>query len=80
MKVNILGTDYEIILKNHLEDESFERNKIDGYCNGYTKEIIVCDLKTKESWKYETINSIKQAQKLILRHEIVHAFLNESGL
>ncbi len=80
MHVNILGTEYKILLKKHSDDEAFERNSIDGYCNGFTKEIVVCDLTTKESWQHETALSIREAQKLILRHEIVHAFFNESGL
>ena len=80
MKINILGTDYQIIFKKYSEDESFERNEIDGYCNGFTKEIVICDLNSKESWNHETQSAISAAHKEILRHEIVHAFFNESGL
>lgn len=32
-KVNILGTDYEIVVKKYGDDEAFERRSIDGYCD-----------------------------------------------
>lgn len=72
MKVNILGTEYEISEKNRTEDEVL--NNADGYCDKTTKEIIVCkdmdgNLKDMEWFK-----------KKVLRHEIIHAFLYESGL
>ena len=79
-KVNILGTDYKIIVKRYDEDEAFARRGIDGYCNGLTKEIVLCDMATYNGWEYEDGETIKQANKLVLRHEIVHAFFNESGL
>lgn len=80
MIVNILGTDYKIIVKKYDEEEAFERRSIDGYCDGYTKQIVVCDMATYKGWEHETKETIEQCQKATLRHEIVHAFLNESGL
>lgn len=80
MTVNILGTDYEIIVKKYEDDEAFERNKICGYCNGYTKTIVVCDMATNKGWEHEDESACKICQKEVLRHEIVHAFFNESGL
>lgn len=79
-KVNILGTDYKIIVKKYDEDEAFDRRGIGGYCNGMTKEIVLCDMATYKGWEHEDGESIKRSNKLILRHEIVHAFFNESGL
>ena len=80
MKINILGTDYKITLKKYDEDEAFDRCSFCGYCDGYSKEIVVCDMHTYKGWENEPKESIIQAQKETLRHEIVHAFLNESGL
>ncbi len=80
MFVNILGTDYEIIVKKYDEDEAFKRNSFDGYCDGYAKKIVCCDMSTFEGWENEPEETVREAQKLTLRHEIVHAFLNESGL
>lgn len=78
MMINILGTYYTVIVKKADEDPSFEEH--DGYCNSYTKEIIVCDLRSRDEWKNEPDRGVTEAQKRILRHEIVHAFLDESGL
>lgn len=72
-KVNILGTEYTIVVKEE-EDEILER--ADGYIDKTTKEIVLlkatdknCELKDKESY-----------MKKVLRHEIMHGFLFESGL
>lgn len=46
MIVNILGTPYEIIVKKYDEEESFDRRSIAGFCDGYAKEIVVCDMHT----------------------------------
>lgn len=80
MIVNILGTDYTVIVKKYDEEESFSRRSIDGWCDGYTKQIVVCDMNTYKGWEHETKETIEQCQKATLRHEIVHAFFNESGL
>lgn len=79
-KVNILGTDYKIIVKKYNDDEVFDRRSIGGYCNGCTKEIVLCDMATYKGWEHEDRETIKVANKETLRHEIVHAFFNESGL
>ena len=68
------------IVKKYDEDEAFERRHISGYCDGYTKEIVVCDMNTCKGWEHEEKRTIEECQKSILRHEIVHAFFNESGL
>ena len=80
MTVNILGADYEIIVKKYEDDEAFERNKICGYCNGHTKTIVVCDMATNKGWEHEDKATCETCQKEVLRHEIVHAFFDESGL
>jgi hypothetical protein len=37
-------------------------------------------MSTYEGWEQESQKTIEIAQKQTLRHEIVHAFFNESGL
>jgi hypothetical protein len=78
--VNVLGTDYKIIKKKYSEDGAFERRSIDGYCDSYTKEIVMCDMSTYKGWEHEPPATIRVVEKEILRHEITHAFLEESGL
>ena len=80
MTVNILGTPYEIIVKKYDEEEAFDRRSIAGFCDGYTKEIVVCDMRTYKDWENETEKTVTAAQKQTIRHEIVHAFFFESGL
>ena len=80
MKINILGTPYEIQVKKYSDEEVFERRSIAGYCNGLTKKIVVCDMHTYKGCEHEDEETIAVAQKDCLRHEIVHAFFNESGL
>lgn len=78
--VSILGTEYRIIFKKYREDDLFEKEGIDGYCNSLTREIVVCDMHTYPSYEKESELAIEIIHKEILRHEITHAFLNESGL
>ena len=80
MKISILGTKYIIEVKKYTEDEAFERLSIDGYCDGHIKKIVLCDMCTYKGWEHEPPETIEIAQKQTLRHEIVHAFFNESGL
>lgn len=79
-KVNVLGTEYKITVKKYDEDEAFARRSIDGYCDSWTKQIVVCDMSTCKGWEHEPPETAKEAQKEALRHEIVHAFFDESGL
>lgn len=79
-KVTVLGTDYAITVKKYDEDEAFARRRIDGYCDNWTHQIVVCDMTTYKGWEHESPETAQAAQKETLRHEIVHAFLSESGL
>ena len=79
-QLNVLGTDYKIIVKKYNEEAYFKRENSIGFCDGYKKEIVLCDMTTYEGWEHETKETICLYQKHMLRHEIVHAFLNESGL
>lgn len=80
MKVNILGTEYEIIKKAYNEEKCFEEKGIDGFCDFYSKIIVVCDLNTDDKWSDETQKTRDVSMQQTLRHEIIHAFLSESGL
>ena len=73
MKVNILGTDYTIEERT-VEEDSY-LNNCDGYCDKTTKEIVVAKQKTNSD-----LNDYDVYRKKVMRHEIIHAFLFESGL
>lgn len=79
-KVTVLGTEYIITIKEYDADEVFERCGANGYCSFTGDEIVLCDMKTYPDWEKETPVAIENQMKTTLRHEIVHAFLDESGL
>ncbi len=79
-KVNILGTEYTVTVKAYNEDKVFEKDHVAGYCYSFTKQIVICDMTTYKGWENEPLEVIVSQQKETLRHEIIHAFFNESGL
>lgn len=66
--VNILGTEYAII-KEELKDVEY-----DGFCDYTSKEIHIRTDNVNEVGNFESM------MKKQLRHEIIHAFMAESGL
>jgi hypothetical protein len=74
MTVNILGSDWKIIHETIAQNK--ELNKCDGYCDWTMREIHV---RKYLSGEYE-VKHISITEKTSLRHEIIHAFLCESGL
>lgn len=79
-KVNILGTEYRVTMKKYSDDPEFGERSISGYCDGELKEIVLCDMATWPGWDKENVRRRDALHKQVLRHEIVHAFLCESGL
>lgn len=79
-KVNILGTDYSIEVHKVSVDKLLKDNRWSGYCNSVTKKIVVADLTEREFFDFESDKEQELTRKEILRHEINHAFLSESGL
>lgn len=76
MNVNILGTNYIITEKTQEEDKYLARADCDGYCDKSDKRIVLLKL-TEDNC---SLGDIEAYKKKVLRHEIVHAFLFESGL
>lgn len=71
LSVNILGTEYTVKFMSEKEDYRLE--EMDGYTDFYSKLIVV------ENSRAGTIHNINEYHRKVLRHEIVHAFLYESG-
>lgn len=78
--INILGTMYSISKKKYNDDPSFEKDGSDGYCSQALHQIVICDMSTYPGWDETGPENIDAIEKQTLRHEIVHAFFNESGL
>ena len=72
-KINVLGTEYTIEIKTKEENKFLE--EIDGYCDKTSKKIVVAA--EDEGNQLEIYSDY---QKKVTRHEIIHAFLFESGL
>lgn len=73
MKVNILGTEYEIIVD--AADEMLPEDS-DGCMDHSLKRIFVAKFEADRN----SIKDLDCYRRKVLRHEIVHAFLYESGL
>lgn len=72
--VNILGTPYQIILEPTDDDPKMDGAL--GYCEPYSKKIFLLDFEDAP----ETVERSDLSKMSTLRHEIIHAFLHESGL
>lgn len=72
--VHILGTEYKIFI---IEEGDYRHsNDADGWCDTQAKEILLYNFKQE----VYSVRDLVAYQKKVLRHEIVHAFLYESGL
>ena len=72
--INVLGTDIQILFRKKKEDPKLEN------CVGYfdsSKGWIIVKILEPDAM---SMGNLDKYQKEILRHEIVHAFLYESGL
>lgn len=78
--VNILGTEYKIKVEKISENEYMKKNNFVGYCSEYSKTIVIGDVDEKEYFDFESDLEKNASLKETLRHEIIHAFFNESGL
>ena len=79
-KINILGVNYTIVVRRTENDPELKHGDCDGYCSYNTRLICIKDHRSAAHCEYKPIDWITNDFKEILRHEIFHAFLNESGL
>lgn len=79
-KVNILGTEYRIEIHKVSEDSFMEEKGLAGYCEEENKLIVVADMSEEKYFVGMDEKAQETYRKKTLRHEIMHAFLNESGL
>lgn len=76
MQVDILGTKYKIVRRDPQKDP--ELSGLSGYVKYYDKLIVIAD--SKKLWPEESAEDQSAGEKVTVRHEIIHAFLFESGL
>lgn len=77
MKLNILGAVYSVTVSNDSKEPRL--NGCDGFCDETTKEIFADDYQSYSD-DLSSKRNLKLQKKKVIRHEIVHAFLFESGL
>lgn len=75
--MNVLGTEYKIF--KHKRNQDNRLSNKDGFCDVYAKEIVVLECEEDKD-DIDQMHNLQFYEKKILRHEIIHAFLYESGL
>ena len=78
-KINILGTTYKVYLnvpatKDPMLDGLF------GYTSFHERKIVVADVRTVQGWEAADDAAAGDIFAQTVRHEVIHAFLAESGL
>ena len=75
MKINILGTEWIISTAKKKDDNEFNSGLADGWTDNTRKLILLMD-----EQDYSQNIDRRKYRNQILRHELIHAFLFESGL
>ena len=75
-RVNILGTNYNIIEATEADCPKLKAADANGLCEPYAKELVVAIFDEDP----RNVKNLEEFRKKVLRHEIVHAFFMESGL
>ena len=75
--VEVLGTLYSIESSNKVDDTNLEN--LDGYCDSSIKKIVIDTFKNYEGHP-SALENLDDYEKTVIRHELIHAFLFESGL
>lgn len=76
-KVNILGTEWMVVESDIERDENLADN--DGYCDTSIKVCVIDNMKFDEG-KRDSKKDLNVYKRQVYRHEVIHAFLHESGL
>ena len=76
-KVNILGSEWSVKFGSKKEYPNL--TNVDGYTDLSIREIVVDDMEASQG-QIGAKADLESYQKQVARHEIIHAFLLESGL
>ncbi|MFA9376239.1 MAG: hypothetical protein ACERKZ_05720 [Lachnotalea sp.] len=77
MKVSILGTEYEIKRTSEEEYPKLKKLEANGLAELYSKQLIIND--DVDDGSESCFEKIELFKNKVTRHEIIHAFLYESG-
>lgn len=73
--VSVLGTDYTIWDATPKEDPVLQDN--DGYCD---YSVHMCVVNAQMGMEPDSLKDMDARRRMVTRHELIHAFLCESGL
>lgn len=76
--VNVLESEYTIEITKKSDDKCLEYN--DGYCDASIRKIVCADIAEMAKKDIMVQTDTQRCTKQIIRHELIHAFLYESGL
>ena len=74
ISVDVLGTKYSI--EQSCEAKDINLKEYDGYCDHSVKSIVINTFNSCPG----SMQNLEEYKKQVIRHELVHAFLFESGL
>ena len=75
--VDVLGIPYSVNITPEADDPKLET--MDGYTDPSIKRIVISDVNARPE-DPEAVQDQDWFQRNILRHELIHAFITESGL
>lgn len=78
-KINILGTTYKVYLNVPCSKDP-NLDGVFGYTSFHGKKIVVADVKTIPGWEDADEEVAFDTFAGTVRHEVIHAYLMESGL
>lgn len=74
MNIDVLGSKYSITQTNKIKDPALE--SCDGYCDYSIRSIVIDTFQDST----DSLKDLDAYKKKVIRHELIHAFLFESGL
>ena len=77
--IQSLGTAYKVRLCVPYNKDPALRDRF-GYTSFSDKLIVVADIRTIPGWEEESDDAVLDTFFTTIRHEIIHAYLMESGL
>lgn len=80
LKIDVLGTAYDVVFKNYEDEPLFKKRSLCSYSDDVDKVICICNMQTYPGFEDESQEYCHKMERGILRHEIIHSFLSESGL
>jgi hypothetical protein len=78
-KVNILGTTYKVYLNVPYQNDP-QLGGLFGYTSFHDKKIVVAKVRTIPGWESVDDAAAADVFACTVRHEVIHAYLMESGL